>query len=226
MRTISYLLPALLLTACSDYGFSGDKDAWGGDDSGADEADADIDADADGDTDTDTDTDTPPGTMLDDCLPQVEARFEGGEIYVKSWDVPTAGGTLYTAEEGWFHVYDYSLAESGSAQTNEVSYLRIPNAARPDGEPFWSNCAGEWIVDDFDNEGDPGLTRIYTGTFWLEEGDNALTLNHYCPLERSGYCPEFHETSDPNSTCGSEGPNSVHFVGDGLCLVKAALPTP
>ncbi len=212
----------LFLLACSDYAFSGDPHVWPGGDSGdpgAEEGDADVDAD------TDADTDVPPSTFLEDCNPSVSASFDSAEIYVKSWERQTDGGTLSAAESGWYHIYDWSLAESGASQTNEVSYLRITNDRRPDGEPYHTNCADEWVVADFDNAGTPSQ-RIYAGTFWLEAGANDLTLIHYCPLERRGYCPEFHDTSDPASTCESDGPNSVHFTGEGLCLVRVDLPAP
>ena len=220
MRPFTILLPAFLIVSCSDYGFAGEDHVWWGHDSGSPETDADADGDGD------TDTDGPPEGFLDDCLSDTEAYFEGGEIYVKSWEQIEAAGTIVVDTQGWYHVYDYSLAESRDAQTNEVSYLRVRNDGRPDGEPYWDNCAGEWFVDDFDNEGDPEEQRIYTGTFWLEAGDNALTMYHYCPRERSGYCPEFHDTSDSSSTCDSDGPNSVHFNGDGLCLRRLELPAP
>jgi hypothetical protein len=220
------LLPPLLLAllcSCSDYGFSDGAHVWPGGDSATPEADADVDADTD--TDTDSDVDLPPETFLDDCTPDTTAQFDSGEIYVKSWDRQTDGGVLTAAATGWYHLYDYSLAESGASQTNEVAYLRITNARRPDGEPYHANCADEWIVDDFDNEQTP-VERIYAGTFWLEAGPNDLALIHYCPLERSGSCPQFHDTSDAGSTCDSDGPNSVHFDGEGLCLVRVDLPAP
>jgi len=214
---------ALPLFCCSDYSFSGDENVWPGDDTGAFESEGDADVDAD--TDSDTDVDRPPSTFLDDCSPDTTATFDSGEIYVKSWERESDGGTLNAAESGWYHIYDWSLAESGSSQTNEVSYLRITNNRRPDGEPYHANCVDEWVVDDFDN-GETPSQRIYTGTFWLEAGANSLTMTHYCPLERSGYCPEFHDTSDSNSTCDSDGPNSTHFNGAGLCLMKVDLPAP
>lgn len=223
MRRLRPLPIALLLCACSDYGFSGEDLVGPGGDSAPPSDDSPGDADVD--VDTDTDTAIPPPTFLDDCNPDTTASFDSGEIYVKSWDRETDSGTLSAAEAGWYHLYDLSLAESGASQTNEVSYLRIVNARRPDGAPYHANCTDEWIIDDFDNERTPE-ERIYAGTFWLEAGANALTLIHYCPLERRGYCPEFEDTSDPNSTCASDGPNSVHFTGSGLCLVRVDLPAP
>ncbi len=222
-RTIPWIALVGFACSCSDYGFSGGKDPWPGDDTSdpSGEGDADVDADVD----TDTDTDAPPGTFLDDCIPDADAAFDSGEIYVKSWDRETDSGTLTAEQSGWYHIYDWSLAESGSSQTNEVSYLRITNSRSPDGAPYWSNCVDEWMVDDFDNSGTPSQ-RIYAGTFWLEAGSNDLTMYHYCPVERSGYCPEFHDTSDANSTCDSDGPNSVHFNGEGLCLLRVDLPAP
>ena len=217
---------ALSLISCSDYAFSGEKDPWPGDDSADPSSEGDADVDADADSDTDSDVDLPPEIFVDACAPDVTASFDSGEIYVKSWERETDSGTLTADQSGWYHVYDYSLAESGSSQTNEVSYLRITNSRRPDGEPYWENCAGEWIVDDFDNSGSVEGRRIYTGTFWLEAGANDLALIHYCPLERRGYCPDFHDTSDAASTCDSDGPNSVHFNGAGLCLLRIDLPAP
>jgi hypothetical protein len=222
-RFVPWLTIALF--SCSDYGFSDGKDPWPGDDSGDPSGEGDADVDSDTDADSDTDVDMPPTTFLEDCNPDTSANFDGGEIYVKSWDRETDGGTLSAAEAGWYHLYDWSLAESGSSQTNEVSYLRSTNGRRPDGEPYHANCADEWIIDDFDNGGTPEQ-RIYAGTFWLEAGANDLTMIHYCPLERRGYCPQFHDTSDASSTCDSDGPNSVHFSGEGLCLVRVDLPEP
>ena len=213
-------LVSLVAIACSDYGFGDDKDVNGPDTGGsADTADT-------ADT-ADIDDDGPPPTVItDDCVTDTEASFSPGEIYVLSYEPTSASGTLTAGVSGWYHGYDFSLAESGASQTNEESYLRIGNARRPGGEPYWANCEDEWIVDDLDNDGLASGTRVYTGTFWLEAGDNTLTLNHYCPLYMDGYCPEFHETSDSGQTCDAGAANSVHFNGEGLCLQRLDLPEP
>jgi hypothetical protein len=218
MRPASFIVLVPLFVSCSDYGFSDGEHVWPGDDTSTPEADA--------DTDADTDSEEPPPEIIEDCDPDTQASFEGGEIYVKSWDMTSASGTISATDAGWYHLYDHSLAESGASQTNEVSYLRIRNSRRPDGEPYWENCAGEWFVADLDNSGSVEGLRFYAGTFWLEPGANDLELLHYCPVERSGYCPQFHDTSDSGSTCDSDGPNSVHFSGSGLCLRRVDLPEP
>ena len=55
----------------------------------------------------------------------------------------------------------------------------------------------------------------------MDQGDNALTLYHFCPLFLDGQCQAFH-IGDPTeqSGCGAEGgPNSLHMSGDAICLV-------
>jgi len=161
----------------------------------------------------------PPPEEVDDCEGDVDAEFIGSEIYVLSWDRNTDSGSIVAAEPGWYHIYDTALSESGASQFNETAYLRITNSFRPDGEPYFANCGDDWVVQDADNFGSlPGGARLYAGTFWLEAGENIVTMYHYCPLYRSGACPSLHFTDDPSGTCDSDNANSVHYGGYGICL--------
>ena len=202
------------------YG-DGDSDPFFGDPGDSEGGDSD-----DTDDPDDPNPEEPPDDVMEgDCPPGTTASFSEDEIYVKSDEMQTASGTLSTDEAGWYHIYDYSLAESGTSQTNESIYLRISNGSRPEGQPYWGNCEEDWVVADSDNEGFPKGDRIYVGTFWLDAGDNALTLNHYCLLYDQGLCPEFHVTSDSGSTCDS-GPNSAHLQADGICMLRVELDPP
>lgn len=221
MRTVPLPAAAFLVLAagCSDYGFGSDPEVGDPLDSGTGEEGGDS-----GTPDETGDTgDSMPDPILEgDCPEGTVATFDQDEIYVKSWERTEATGVLTTAYDGWYHVYDYSLAESGDEQTNESIYLRITNGARTYGKPLYANCEGEdWVVADSDNDGFPSDSRIYVGTFWLQAGDNDLTLHHYCPRYREGACPEHHVETDADSTCDSDGPNSAHFYGEGICLVSA-----
>ncbi len=196
-----------------------DRDDARDDDVGDDDDDDDDDVVDTGDP---PDDDGPPDDTLDDCTPGTLATWSSGEIYVLSWDRETDSGVMHVQDTGWYHLYDTSLAESGSSQWNESSFIRITNDTFTDQEPRFGNCGAEWIVQDPDNHGAlPENTRIYMGTFWMLAGDNTLTLHHYCPTYRAGQCTEFHITDDPNSTCDSGDANSVHFTGEGVCLVPA-----
>ena len=46
-------------------------------------------------------------------------------------------------------------------------------------------------------------------------------MHHFCPLVRTGGCPDLHLLDDPEGTCDSSNPNSAHFEGEGLCLVAS-----
>ena len=54
----------------------------------------------------------------------------------------------------------------------------------------------------------------------MDQGDNALTLYHFCPLFRQGLCEGFHigETQG-DSSCLGDNVNSLHLVAGGICLV-------
>lgn len=228
-----YNILILSFLGCSDYDLKNNGATSEGDTSNALSTNGDNQYGDDSDTDHDPphddsaviDTPDLPPIFMDECDSDDIATFQGSEIYVFSWDPSTASGVIISDANGWFHVYDYSLAESGPSQTNEVSYFRIRNARRPNGEPYFNNCLSEWIVDDFDNI-ELQASRIYIGTFWLEAGENQLELNHYCPIQRSGYCSSFHDNNTSNSTCDSSGVNSVHFNGLGICLKRVHLPEP
>ena len=157
-----------------------------------------------------------PIELSDECTPDTTATFNASEIYVLSWNETTAQASITASVAGLYHIYDYSIAESGSSQQNESAYLRIYNTTNPSGTPEYSNCNDDWIVSDPDNNGAlPQGTRIYMGTFWLDAGSNTLELNHYCPLFRSGECTSFHNN---NTSCNDTNVNSVHYTGEGLCL--------
>ncbi len=166
--------------------------------------------------------DVPPEIVKEDpCPDDVNATFHPDGIYVKSWDRMEDSGTLVADVAGLYHVYDYTIAESGESQTNESAYFRVTNDTNPSGVPEFANCRTDWVVIDLDNEAplEEG-SRVYVGTFWLDEGDNPLTMHHFCPIVRSGGCPDLHLTDDSGGTCDSDNPNSVHFNGEGLCLVR------
>ncbi len=163
----------------------------------------------------------PPTLTGEDCADGVLAAWQGGDIMVGSWSNTSAGGDILASQEGWYHAYSVMLAESGSGQRNESSFFRISNATEPSGMPFYGNCGDEWIVVDVDNNGAPSGSRLYVGTFWLDQGVNELEMNHYCPLYRAGACPSHHITTDSGSTCDSGNINSVHYDGYALCLVAA-----
>lgn len=218
----------LLALACTDYELNAPNDATG-------ERDGPPDLTSGGDSGTwdtgpedpeepelaDPPTGGPPEIFLDDCPDGIQVDFSPGEIYVKANDSSVATGTLNSTQTGWFHVYDTTIAESGSAQKNETAFVRIANADVPDGLPVWGSCGDDWIVKDADNSGSPKGEKIYLGTFWLQEGDNALTLEHVCNLVAQGECAsELNQVS--GHMCEDTGnPNSVHVLAEGLCVVRA-----
>jgi len=212
----------LLLFACSDYSFSDPEDALKGSNVGGPDDTGDGE-DGDGDPPRyDTPPTERPPTFLDgDCEEGTdEVVVEFSEIYVKSWDATLSEGTLYAYEAGWYHLYDLGMAESGASQTNETAMVRIKNSTNPDGLPAWANCDTDWFVIDADNYSPPS-DRIYTGTYWLDEGVNQLELVHFCPVYRAGACGDLHITDWSDSTCETSNPNSVHLVGDAACVVPA-----
>lgn len=142
------------------------------------------------------------------------------EIYVLDSSPTEATATLVVPVSGLYAVYDTAVSESGSSQTNETGFLRIRNSANPDGVPRNPNCGSDFIVQDSDNSGVPPAPLSYLGMFELVEGDNAVTLYHFCPMFNQGECEDFH-IGDPEgaSGCLGSGPNSIHLNGDGICLV-------
>ena len=162
----------------------------------------------------------PPGDLLHGCdSPSATATWGDGEVWVSTTGSMTRRGNLDVSETGLFHIYSAYSAESGATQMNESAYYRIENDTAPDGLPLYGNCGDEWVVRDMDNDEPwaPG-DYLYIGTFFLEEGDNDLELNHYCELFSAGECAEFHVDEDETSTCPSSNPNSAHFSGD-VCLL-------
>lgn len=226
MRAAPAVLLLPLLTACSDYEFATEHWPTRADDSGLGDPDS---GDPDGGASTgggsgggeDPDPD-PPDEIIDDCTDGNVATLPSGGMVVLSWDPTSDSGTLATAVAGWYHVYDYTIAESGSSQTNETARFRIVNAGNPEGTPRFANCGEDWWVLDADNDGElPSGTRIYIGTFWLEAGQNEITMEHFCPTWRAGECASLHVPDDTSSTCDTNNANSVHFDGEGICIVPA-----
>jgi len=171
----------------------------------------------------DTAPPAPPMDEIDECPNEAEVSIASG-VYVLSWDRTEVSGVLEAQSQGWYHLYDFALSESGDSQRNESGYLRLPNDINPDGQPRWSNCQSNWVQVDQDNYQAPAATRVYLGTFWLNEGPNPFSFTHYCPLYRAGHCLGLHDAEDAKSTCESGNLNSVHFEGEGLCIVLADEP--
>ena len=200
----------LLLLACTDYGFNTGQKQPGSALSDTSEA---------RDTSVEIAPPETPPEWVEDCDDGIEAEILPKEMAVLAWDPVQSKGTLNAPGSGWFHIYDYVLAESGASQRNETVYLRIPNADQPTGEPRFKNCDSEWIVLDPDNNGSPNATaRQYMGTFWLVQGLNEILLNHYCPLYRNGQCGSFHNTDMESTTCDAGDANSAHMTGRGVCM--------
>jgi len=168
-----------------------------------------------------------PEKTIEDCFqPNATAFWSGGEVWVvsnsSSGNKTTQRGKIDVSQAGRFDVYSRFSAESGSAQLNESAFYRIRNSIAPDGTPILANCAGEWVVEDLDNDQSwPDDQYVYLGTFDLVQGFNELSFTHYCTLYEQGECPQFHN-QDAFSTCDSDNPNSAHFIGD-LCLLTSEL---
>ena len=204
------------LSCSADYGFVPKNGGGAGDDTAVDDPG---DTEDTGPSDTGEPPSPPPVLMQSDC-PEDARSSISESIAVLSWDTTSASTEITAGGPGWYHLYDYSIVESGASQTNESAYLRIRNAQRPTGEPLWGNCGSDWVVQDADNQGALAQgTRIYMGTFWLEAGANRLELVHYCPTFRDGSCQDLHITDDPSGTCDSGNVNSVHLEGQGICLM-------
>ncbi len=199
-------------------GIDDDDTAFDDDDSGLVEDDPGF------DDDDSTGDDPPPwlDACPDDAVPITgfAAPDGGDEIHVFSWGPTWMNATLTAPVSGRFAVYDSGVYESGPSQTNESAYLRIRNPDNPDGVPEDPTCEAEHVVVDGDNDGPPPAPLTYLGTFPLVQGDNDLTLHHYCPLFRAGRCEALHVGEPPaHSGCDDGGLNSVHLVAAGICLV-------
>ena len=228
---------AIVAQACSDQSLhtlpddpqpgliTDDDDDNGGDDPGVDDDDTGAPYDDGQPDDDDVGIDEPP-PWRDDCPPEalqvIDFYGPNGEteIYVLDSSPTEATATLVAPVAGLYAVYDTAINESGGSQTNETGFIRIRNDDNPEGLPTINNCGDEFIVQDNDNTGTPPAPLIYLGTFTLVEGDNDLTLHHFCPLYLDGQCQEFH-IGDPadQSACGGNGPNSLHMTGDAICLI-------
>jgi len=199
-----------------------DDDGGWGDDDDDDAAGDDDDDDLGDDDDDDTpyrDRDDPPDEWEDeDCPDGVLATWHGGELAVLGGDLPKSGD-LDVPVAGLYDVYDLAIAESGPSQTNESAFLRVPNSWDPEGKPSplgLSNCDGDYVALDSDNVSPPAAgTTQYLGTFYFDAGMNEVQLHHYCSLYRDGLCPSLHDAGTP-----CDGINSVHFLGEAVCLVE------
>jgi len=163
-------------------------------------------------------TENPPPYEEDDCEGDEALDWSPAELVVAAWNPSVATGTVWVSATGWYAIYDKALAESGPSQTNESGYLRVSNGGNPEGRPLFGNCEGWWVVVDDDNDGSGPVDPVYLGTFWLEAGDNDVALHHYCTLYRAGYCESFHNDSPEKGTCESNNWNSIHLIGEGVCL--------
>jgi hypothetical protein len=175
-----------------------------------------------GDFDDPPQRDRPPSETIeeDPCDDGLIATVDASELMVGSHGPLMETTTVDAPVSGWFDLYNEHIVESGSGQWNETAYFRVTNGTNPAGEPLLSNCGTDWIVRDLDNYGPIAGTRTYIGTFWLDAGaGNTLEMHHYCERYRNGECPSFHFTDDPGSTCDADNVNSVHFFGEGLCLL-------
>jgi hypothetical protein len=163
-------------------------------------------------------TESPPPIIApEDCIAGDLALLED-QIKVVMPSRLHDDGVLLAGVSGWYDVYDLYFAESGARQQNEHSYVRISNEANPDGFPLLTNCGDEFVVEDNDNDGvPPGPTLV--GTFWLEAGENAVHMTHWCEMYAAGECLEFFNDV-PGHHCDDRGnPNSTHFKGEALCSV-------
>jgi hypothetical protein len=207
-------------------GDADDDDGSNDDDDGGPYDDGQPDDDDVPNADDDDDDDDLPDEWLDDCPPGAVpitdfiADDGGDEIYTLSWGPTEMGATLVAPVAGMYAVYDTYVYESGASQTNESGFLRIRNSVNPDGVPGTPNCGNDFIFQDSDNSGAPPAPLIYLGTFELVQGDNELTMYHYCALFRQGFCEDFHiGGANDSSGCESGNVNSLHLLGEGICLV-------
>ena len=162
----------------------------------------------------------PPPYNEEGCEDEEAVNWSPAELIVGSWKPVTASGTVQVDVAGWYAIFDTALSESGSSQTNETGILQISNAGNPDGWPLFGNCGDWWIVTDSDNDGSPPSTPVYLGTFWLESGENPVTLHHYCTVYRSGQCTDFHNDTPSEGHCNSSNWNSIHMLAKGVCLTS------
>jgi hypothetical protein len=147
-----------------------------------------------------------------------------GEVVVESHSDNNETKELISPFEGWYDLYDLSLADSGFSEANEIARIRIVNPAFPDGFSSFANCGTDYVGPDADNFATPGTQLYYLGTFWFAAGSNTLDMQHFCPSIRAGLCPTLEELGNPDSTCASGDGNSVGLDADGLCIVAPSPP--
>jgi len=57
------------------------------------------------------------------------------------------------------------------------------------------------------------------------EGEDAVALDHFCPLLRQGSCGDVPiGPPDAGTGCAVDGPNSLHLALQGVCLVPRETP--
>lgn len=138
------------------------------------------------------------------------------DLEVASWERPEDTAVLSVKKGGWYWLFDGAPSDDGTLQQNETAWLRVSNPTNPQGRSAQQNCEQEWVVADEDRSDG----RRYLGLFWLEEGPNAVTMHHACPLIRLGRCGTF-QNGRPGTSCVSYSSNSVQLGADSLCAVQA-----
>ena len=138
------------------------------------------------------------------------------DLDVASWDRREDTSVLAVKRGGWYWLFDGAPRTDGTLQENETAWIRVSNPTNPEGRSAQQNCEREWVVAD----ADAPRYRRYLGLFWLEQGPNAVTMHHACPLIRLGRCSDF-QNGRPGSSCVSYSSNSVHLGADSVCAVQA-----
>lgn len=121
-------------------------------------------------------------------------------------------GVFNASTAGWYHIYRMptsTMADSGNHQRNETGFLSVPNGMNPGGKPHPMSapqCNGWRLLMDIDNANPPlpktapptpNMTPVinYGGTFYLNAGDNIVSLNHFCKLQKIyGGCDSYVDT--------------------------------
>lgn len=132
-------------------------------------------------------------------------------LSVAAWDRPEDVAVLTVKRAGWYWLFDGSEDDQGALAVSDAAWVRVSNPTNPEGVSAQQNCEREWIADD--------ASRGYLGLFWLEEGRNAVTLHHACPLIRRGVCGDFDQ-GRPGTACSSLHANRVDLAADSLCAMR------
>ncbi|MEN0065508.1 MAG: hypothetical protein AAGA48_25415 [Myxococcota bacterium] len=141
----------------------------------------------------------------DDCDSSVNYRRPRKGISKRDFSATVEVTLEDVPREGWYAVYKNEVAESGASQRNESGYYRVYNEANPAGLPLEGNCNGEYIVQDYDNDGRIP-DRVYLGTFYFDgSSENVLQMRHYCAIRDT--CPSME---DDQHECGRTW-DSIHL---------------